>query len=96
MPINWTPWFNVPFHRRLEVFCAGFTLFLVVGFPAVAVPAIIYIFLVKLFGLIERQIKTLNSTLFALITGCHFNFHLECRTHLDEDIVRAIFGIRLL
>lgn len=41
--IQWTPWFNVALHRRLEVLSAAVAIFFVLGFHIVAVPILLYV-----------------------------------------------------
>lgn len=42
MAINWTPWLNVPTHRRLELFSIGFLMFISLGFIPFGILLIAY------------------------------------------------------
>lgn len=43
MDIQWTPWFNVPMHRRLELFSVAFMIFLAIGFPILSSIFLLYL-----------------------------------------------------
>lgn len=53
MGINWTPWFNVPMHRRLEVFSLGFMM----TFPILICP-ILSILMIYLLVITLPLVKT--------------------------------------
>lgn len=41
MSINWTPWFNVPIQRRLELFSMVFMIFVTFGIPFIIYPVLL-------------------------------------------------------
>ncbi|XP_031639967.1 2-acylglycerol O-acyltransferase 2-like [Contarinia nasturtii] len=45
MAITWTPWFNVPMHRRMELFGIGFVMFCVLILPVLSSMFILYLLL---------------------------------------------------
>ena len=47
MTINWTPWFDVPLHRRLELFSTGILMFCALIVPVLAPTVIIYLLVKK-------------------------------------------------
>lgn len=49
LKINWTPWFNVPMHRRLELFSVGILTFFAFGLVPFTLSAIFYILVNKFF-----------------------------------------------
>lgn len=61
MAIEWTPWFNVPMHRRLEVLCIALFLFSILLGP------ICTILMLYLLVILSYSLKSLNlSTFFSL------------------------------
>lgn len=59
MKIHWTPWFNVPNNRRLELFSVGILMFCAFGLIPTTISIILYILVNECFG--ENSFKcTLN------------------------------------
>lgn len=59
MKIHWTPWFNVPNNRRMELFSVGILMFCAFGLIPTTISIILYILVNECFG--EHTFKgTLN------------------------------------
>ncbi|XP_055303222.1 2-acylglycerol O-acyltransferase 2-like isoform X2 [Sitodiplosis mosellana] len=43
MAINWTPWFDVPLERRLQLFSVGFLMFCAIILPALSLLLVVYL-----------------------------------------------------
>lgn len=47
MVIEWTPWFNVPMHRRLELLSVGFIVFCEVALGPICTVLILFLIVIS-------------------------------------------------
>lgn len=47
MVIEWTPWFDAPMHRRLELFSVGFIVFCEIALGPIAIAAILLLIVIS-------------------------------------------------
>lgn len=72
MAIDWTPWFNVPWHRRAELFSIGLTMFCALILPGLSLLFILY-FLVIFIWL--KTFCTIFCAFVLTIFFCLFAFY---------------------
>lgn len=55
MAIEWTPWFNVPIHRRLEVLSVAFPYFVLLS-SAIGSIAMVYLLVSDIMTVIDKNL----------------------------------------
>lgn len=94
MGIQWTPWFNVPIHRRLELFSTAFVVFLALGFPFVC--SIFLLYLLVNFVIIEFEKYFVRRFFYRPTFPYRSHSFLVRWKHIHKSSVRAIFSVCIL
>lgn len=97
MAIDWTPWFNVPLHRRLELFSVALLNSCGLLLPTVILFSVFYIIVSRKLRFFYRDyINIITQTEFHWVWHLNLEYFVVLRQHFLENNLCAVFGIHLL